>query len=118
VTECLCGAAVMVDLIPLLVFAGLIRDWARYEGVRPLGYRWIAVVGWLFGMVSGHAGAIILSEHLDPGVRPWAVGVRVVTFYLGGLAGATIAPALAYVALRLCTGHHPDFEPIAADDED
>ena len=117
-TECLCAVAVMVDLIPLLVFAGLIRDWARYEGVRALWYRWIAVVGWLLGLVSAHAAAVILSDYLLPGVRPWAVVVRVATFFLAGLVGAAIAPALAYVALRLRTGHHPDFEPIAADDDD
>jgi hypothetical protein len=118
VIACMLVVAFLVDLIPLWVFAGLIRDWARYEGVCPLWYRWIAVVGWLFGLVSAHTAAVILTARLLPPAREWAVWVGFATFLLAGLIGATIAPALAYLSLRLRTGHHPDYEPVGAVDDD
>jgi hypothetical protein len=112
------AVALLVDLVPLWIFAGLIRDWARYEGVRPRWYRWIAVVGWLLGLLSAHAGAVIVTARLVPPGREWTPWVGFFTFLLAGLVGASIAPGLAYLALRLRTGHHPDYEPLAADDDE
>src|SRR5438067_330034 len=100
--------ALLIDLVPLWVFHGLISDWARYEGIRPLSYRWIAVVGWVFGLLTGHVAGVVLAARVLKS-SDW---VGFFAFLLGGLIGAGIAPGLTYLALRARTGHDPDYEPL------
>jgi hypothetical protein len=108
--------ALIIDAIPLWFFWHLISARARLWRVKSVWYFCFAGVGSVLGLVSTYAALFVLfvSATKTADVNDWIVFF---SFLLGGLVGASIAPAASYLVLRMRTSSNPDYGPLDSSEE-
>jgi hypothetical protein len=95
-------------LVPVLHLSERISRQANRGGIAGTPYLWTAIVGSFVGWMSANVIAVVVSNM--PVSRRFPDYAIYACFIALCLVGATLAPALCYLLVRMRTARDPDYD--------